>query len=163
MASPRPQLRGEGLRSLLPAVKFSSTRTPAKYRHLISLRASVLNDCRACVTTHRRDARHDGWAEERILRAEDWTNHAGDFDERDTAVLRLTDAVTFVDGYESVPDELWDECVALFGVEGTHDLLVGILAINTFNRLSITTRTDPRSVKGTVAFDHDYSARPAGL
>lgn len=146
------------MRSLLPMVKYSSTHTPERYRHLISLRASVINDCRACVTTHRRDARRDGWTEERILRAEDWTNNADTYDEKETLALRLTDAVTHVDGYESIPDELWDRAVELFGVDGTHNILVSILAINTFNRLSITTRTDPHSIKGTIPFDLDYGA-----
>lgn len=159
MAHSRPQLRGEGFRSLLPMVKYSSHNTDEKYRHLISLRASVLNDCRACITTHRRDARQDGWSEQRILRAEDWTNHASRFDDRETAALRLTDAVTHIDGEESVPDELWERTVELFGVDGAHDLLVSILAINTFNRLSITTRTDPHSIKGTTDFDLNYNAR----
>ncbi len=146
------------MRSLLPMVKYSSAHTPERYRHLVSLRASVINDCRACVTTHRRDARRDGWSEERILRAEDWTNHTDSFDEEETLVLRLTDAVTHVDGYESIPGDLWDRLIDLFGVDGTHDILVSILAINTFNRLSITTRTDPQAIKGTIPFDHDYTA-----
>ncbi|WJY67337.1 carboxymuconolactone decarboxylase family protein [Corynebacterium auris] len=158
MTHSRPQLRGEGFRSLLPMVKYSSQNTPEQYRHLVSLRASVLNDCRACITTHRRDARDDGWSHERILRTEDWTNHTDAFDDSETAALRLTDAVTHIDGEASVPDELWDRTVELFGEDGAHNLLVSILAINTFNRLSITTRTDPHSIKGTTDFDLDYSA-----
>lgn len=159
MVTPRPQMRGDALRSLLPAVKYSSRHTPSDYRHLVSLRASVLNDCRACVTTHRRDARHDGWSEKRILRAEDWTNYADSYGAEEAVVLELTDAVTHIDGYESVPDELWNRAVALHGTEGTHDLLVSILAINSFNRLSIATRTDPQSVKGATEFDLNYTAR----
>ncbi len=154
----RPQLTGEGLRSLLPMVKYSSKNTPERYRHLVSLRASVINDCRACITTHRRDARRDGWSEDRILRAEDWTNYTESYDEKETIVLRLTDEITHIDGYESISDELWDRAVELFGIAGTHNILVSIFAINTFNRLSITTRTDPQIIKGTIDFDLDYDA-----
>lgn len=141
------------MRSLLPMVKYSSQAVPADYRHLVSLRASVLNDCRACIATHRRDARHDRWAEERILAAEDWTNNASLFDAPETLILRLTDAVTHVDGEESVPDELWDAAVDTLGEQETLDILVSIVAINTFNRVSITTRTDPERIDGTTAFD----------
>ncbi|MDY5786462.1 carboxymuconolactone decarboxylase family protein [Corynebacterium sp.] len=154
----RPQLRGEGMRSLLPMVKYSSAHTPEKLRHLVSLRASALNDCRACITTHRRDARTDGLTEERILRAEDWTNYSSCYDAEEILVLRLTDAITHIDGEESVPDELWDAAVAAFGIDGTHAILVSILAINSFNRLSITTRTNPHDIKVTTEFDLDYSA-----
>lgn len=158
MVEARKQMRGAALRSLLPMVKYSSNNVDDAYRNLVSLRASVLNDCKACITTHRRDARNDGWDEQRILRAEDWTNHRGSFDEKETAVLALTDAVTHVDGYESVPDTLWDSVETHFGTQGAHDILVSILAINTFNRLSITTRTNADAIKSTIAFDHDYDA-----
>ncbi|MCT1413444.1 carboxymuconolactone decarboxylase family protein [Corynebacterium sanguinis] len=158
MVEARKQMRGEALRSLLPMVKYSGSNVDQAYRHLVSLRASVINDCKACITTHRRDARSDGWDETRILRAEDWTNHRDRFDEKETAVLALTDAVTHVDGYESVPDELWDSVEELFGTQGAHDVLVSILAINTFNRLSITTRTNADAITSTIPFDHDYDA-----
>ena len=73
-------------------------------------------------------------------------------------LLALTDAVTHIDGYESVPDELWDSVEKHFGTQGAHDVLVSILAINTFNRLSITTRTNADAIKSTIEFDHDYDA-----
>ena len=141
------------MRSILPMVKYSSQHVPADARHLISLRASVLNDCRACIATHRRDARHDGWSEEHILATEDWTNNASLFGVTDTLILRLTDAITHIDGEESVPDELWNAAVDTLGEAETLDILVSICAINTFNRVSITTRTDPARIPDTTDFD----------
>lgn len=146
------------MRSVLPMVKYSSKNTPDRLRHLIALRASVINDCRACITTHRRDAREDGFSHEDILRAEDWTNHKDAFNNEESLALQLTDAITHIDGYESVPDELWDEAVDAFTVEGVHDILVSILAINAFNRISITTRTDPTRIKNATDFDLNYEA-----
>lgn len=156
MVEPRTQIRGEALRSLLPMVKYSGNNVDERYRNLVSLRASVVNDCKACIATHRRDARNDGWDEDRILRAEDWTNYRDSFDEKEAAALRLTDAVTHIDGYASVPDEVWDPAEALFGTQGLHDLMISILAINVFNRVSIATRTDPYQVKGATEFDLDF-------
>lgn len=149
----RKQLRGDALRSILPMVKYSSQHVPADARHLISLRASVLNDCRACIATHRRDARHDGWSEDRILATEDWTNSASLFGVSETLILRLTDAITHIDGEGSVPDELWNKAVDTLGEAETLDILVSICAINTFNRVSITTRTDPARIPDTTDFD----------
>ena len=153
MVDARKQMRGDAMRSLLPMVKYSNKNVDERYRHLISLRASVINDCKACIATHRRDARLDGWDEERILRAEEWTNYRESFDAKETAALRLTDAVTHIDGDASVPDELWDGAEELFGTDGLHNLMVSILAINVFNRVSIATRTDPYRIKGTTEFD----------
>lgn len=149
-------MRGEAMHSLLHTVKYSDNAVPAELRHLISLRASVLNDCKACIATHRRDARGDGMEESRILAAEDWTNHEDEFADDERAVLALTDAVTHIDGYASVPDEVWDAAVTHFDEDGTLNLLVSICAINTFNRVSIATRTDPEQVKGTTEFDLDW-------
>lgn len=156
MVEPRKQMRGDAMRSLLPMVKYSHSAVPAELRHLISLRASVVNDCKACIATHRRDARGDCMEESHILAAEDWTNHEDEFADDERAVLALTDAVTHVDGYASVPDEVWDAAVSHFGEDGTLNLLVFICAINTFNRVSIATRTDPQGVKGTTEFDLDF-------
>ncbi|MDN8605276.1 carboxymuconolactone decarboxylase family protein [Corynebacterium ureicelerivorans] len=156
MVEPRKQMRGDAMRSLLPMVKYSNNAVPVELRHLISLRASFLNDCKACIATHRRDARGDGMEEARILAAEDWTSHEDEFAADERAVLALTDAVTHIDGYASVPDEVWDAAVSHFGEGGTLNLLVSICAINTFNRVSIATRTDPEGVRGTTAFDLDF-------
>lgn len=153
MAESRTQLKGEAFKSLLPMVKYSNANTPRELGHLITLRASVINDCKACIATHRRDARGDGFSEEKILAAEDWTNHPGVFTEEEVLALRLTDAVTHIDGYASVPDELWDACVTAFGEDGTHNLLVSICTINVFNRVSIATRTDPERIDGATEFD----------
>lgn len=152
----RKQLRGDAMRSLLPMVQYSQRNTPAEYGHLVSLRASVLNDCKACIATHRRDARLDGWDEARILQAEDWTNHAAEFSADERVVLQLTDAITHIDGYASVPDDLWDDAVQRLGIEMTHDILVSICAINVFNRVSIATRTDPQRIKGATEFDRRF-------
>lgn len=149
----RPQLKGDARRSLLPMVKYSNQNVPENFRHLVALRASVINDCRACIATHRRDARNDGWSEERITHAERWTRTPEKFSEEEQLVLSLTDAVTHVDGEESVPDELWDAAVDKLGEDETLDLLVTIVAINSFNRVSIATRTDPARIGGTTDFD----------
>ncbi|MET3945055.1 carboxymuconolactone decarboxylase family protein [Corynebacterium mucifaciens] len=104
----------------------------------------------------RKQMRGDGMDQQRILAAEDWTNHDAEFTDDERAVLALTDAVTHIDGYASVPDDLWNAAVEHFGEDGTHNLLVSICAINTFNRVSIATRTDPEQVKGPTEFDLDW-------
>lgn len=116
---------------------------PKHTRHLIRLRASHLNGCEYCRAMHRKEARADGWTDEQIMRAEDWVDHASDYGSRDTAILRLTDAVTHIAGEESVPDELWDAVVAELGSNGAGQTLMEIVTINAWNRIAVTTRMDP--------------------
>ena len=56
-------------------------------------------------------------------------------------------------GEESVPEELWEGLVDTLGQQETHDVPVSIVAINTFNRVSIVTRTAPESIGGVTDFD----------
>ena len=75
-------------------------------------------------------------------------------------MARFADAVTHVDGEESVPDELWAEIVRHRGEAGAGQLLMEIVTINAWNRIAIATRLDPRSLKGVRDEDID-PARPS--
>lgn len=123
--------------------------------HLVRLRASALNGCRYCTAMHRRDARKDGWNSVRLAAAEAWVEHREGFDVAEIAVLRLTDAVTRIDGEESIPDELWDEVVRHRGDRGAGQLVLEIAMINTWNRIAVSTRMNPKSLKGVLPEDID--------
>ena len=127
---------------------YSRRAVPAEVRHLVRLRASAINGCDYCTAMHRRDARKDGWDDARIDHVESWPDHEPEFDADALAVLRLTDAITRIDGEESVPDELWNAVVAHRGDEGTGQLVMEIVTINAWNRIAIATRRDPASLKG---------------
>lgn len=134
---------------------YSRTRVPRELAHLVRLRASVLNGCRYCLAMHRRDARKDGWGPERIAAAERGEARWDGSEERenDTArvVLAVTEAVTHVDGEDSVPDELWDALVAVRGDTGAGHVLMEIVTINAWNRIAIATRLDPAGLRGVRA------------
>lgn len=121
--------------------------------HLVQLRASAINQCTYCLAMHRRDARKDGWTEEKISRVENWTETPDVFSDKERAALELTDAVTKIHGEESVPDELWNRVERLHGEKGARNLLMAIVTINAWNRIGITTRLDPNSLSGVTPFD----------
>ena len=139
---------------------YTRTRVSRDDSHLIRLRVSAVNNCRYCTAMHRRDARKDGWDEARILAAEYWNDHGAELAEDQRAVARFADAVTHVDGEESVPDVLWAEIVRHRGEAGAGQLLMEIVTINAWNRIAIATRLDPRSLKGVRDEDID-PARPS--
>lgn len=94
---------------------YVRARVDKDYSHLVQLRASAINQCTYCLAMHRRDARKDGWTEEKIGRVENWTETPDVFSDEKHAALELTDAVTKIHGEESVPDELWNRVEHLHG------------------------------------------------
>lgn len=134
---------------------YTRIRVSRADSHLVRLRASALNGCRYCTAMHRRDARRAGWAGPRIEAAETWPDHRDAFTAAELAVLRLTDAVTRIAGEDSVPDELWAEVVRHRGESGAGHLVVEVATINTWNRIAVTTRLDPASLRGVRPEDID--------
>lgn len=133
---------------------YTRARVSRSDSHLIRLRVSAANSCRYCTAMHRRDARKDGWDDARIRAAENGPAHTGadggadQVSPGERAVLRFADAVTHVDGEESVPDELWDELVRHRGEAGAGQLLMEVVTINAWNRIAIATRKNPWTLRG---------------
>jgi len=67
-----------------------------KLRHLVTLRASQINQCAFCVKMHVREAREDGETNERLDRVIVW-RHASDFTPAEKAALAWTEALTVID------------------------------------------------------------------
>lgn len=138
---------------------YTRARVSRADSHLVRLRVSAVNGCRYCTAMHRRDARRDGWDGAALVAAEDWPAHVDRWGPAELAVLRFADAVTRVDGEESVPDELWDEVVRHRGPAGAGHLVMEAVTINAWNRIAIATRMDPASLRGVAPGDID-PARP---
>ena len=132
---------------------FVRARVEKDSNHMVQLRASALNQCVYCLAMHRRDARKDGWSKDRISQVENWADHREKFTDEERVALELTDAVTTIHGESSVPDELWDRVERLHGEKEARNLLMAIVAINSWNRIAITTRMDPRSLSKVDSFD----------
>src|SRR5436190_2367804 len=112
-----------------------------KLRELVTVRASQINGCAVCIDMHWKDARAGGESEERLYSLDAW-RESPLYEERERAALELCEAVTLVaDGH--VPDEVWDRATAAFGEDELAQVVFGIAAINAWNRLMITSRTEP--------------------
>jgi AhpD family alkylhydroperoxidase len=112
-------------------------------RELVKLRASVLNGCAFCVDMHTTDARAAGETDRRLASVMAWP-HAPFFTARERAALRLTDAMTLLDGHgEGVSDEVWDEAKAHFDPTELGQLVMAITAINSWNRIAVTLLSTP--------------------
>ncbi|MCK9902813.1 MULTISPECIES: carboxymuconolactone decarboxylase family protein [Parafrankia] len=108
---------------------------------LVKLRASILNGCAFCVDLHSRDALAAGESSRRLFSVAAW-QESPFFTEKERAALALTDAVTRL-GPDGVPDDVWDSVTKVWSEEETANLIVAIATINVWNRISVTTRTQP--------------------
>jgi AhpD family alkylhydroperoxidase len=107
---------------------------------LVSLRASQLNGCAFCIDMHWKDARARGESDERLYMLDAW-HESTLYDERERAALALCEAMTLISGGH-VPDDVWERASAQFDEHELSQLLFAITAINAWNRLMITSRTE---------------------
>ena len=116
---------------------------------LIKTRASQINGCAFCIDMHTKDARHAGETEQRLYALNVW-EETPFFTPQERAALALTEAVTLIGKY-GVQDAVYEEVSRYFTPEQTMKLLMAIIAINAWNRISITTQMIPGSYQVKAA------------
>ncbi|MGN9818393.1 carboxymuconolactone decarboxylase family protein [Streptomyces sp. SD11] len=105
---------------------------------LIQIRASHLNHCAYCLHMHTNDARKAGESEDRLHMVAVWREAPHFFSGRERAALALTEAVTLV-AAGGVPDDVYAEAAAHFDDRELAQTLALIFAINTWNRVALST------------------------
>lgn len=108
--------------------------------HLVKLRASYANGCAYCVDMHSKEARHDGETEQRLYAVPVW-RETPFFTDRERAALLWTESVTDV-SRTGVPDETYDEVRAQFTEVELVNLTMAVVAINAWNRMAISFRSE---------------------
>ena len=105
---------------------------------LVKIRASQINGCSFCLDMHTKDARASGETEQRLYLLDAWRD-APFFSGRERAALAWTEAVTLV-AQTRVPDEIYQEALRHFSEKELVDLTFVVVAINSWNRLSVSFR-----------------------
>jgi AhpD family alkylhydroperoxidase len=121
----------------------------ARLSHLVKIRASQINRCAYCIDMHVDEALADGLDAKLLHLIQVW-DEVDLFDEREQAALKLTEAVTLV-ADSHVPRAVYDAAAAVFSEEELGALIWQIIAINSWNRLSVTLRSTPESLKRDTA------------
>jgi len=107
---------------------------------MVSLRASQINGCSFCVDMHWREMRDAGEPDEKIFAVSAW-RETPFFTDAERAALALTEAATrLADRPDPVSDDVWDEAAQHYDDKGLSAIVIAIAAINTWNRLNVTTR-----------------------
>lgn len=105
---------------------------------LVKMRASQINGCAFCLDMHSKDARAAGETEQRLYALDAW-HEAPFYSERERAALAWTEAVTRV-ADTHVPDAVHEHVAHHFNEQELLDLTLAVVAINSWNRLAISSR-----------------------
>ncbi|MVT66257.1 carboxymuconolactone decarboxylase family protein [Bradyrhizobium pachyrhizi] len=130
----------EAMNALQALSESTKQALPEKLLELVHLRASQINGCSVCVDMHPKLARRAGETDERLFAVGAWRD-APYFSEAERAALALTEAVTRLsDREDPVTDAVWDEAAKHFDEQQLASLVLGIAAINVWNRLNVAVR-----------------------
>lgn len=106
---------------------------------LVKIRASQINGCAYCLEMHGREARAAGVDHRRLDVLAGWREAPGLYSAREEAALGLTEEITLI-GQAGVSDQVWERVSNEFAEQDTVTLIMAICAINTWNRMAISTR-----------------------
>ncbi|MCQ6959996.1 carboxymuconolactone decarboxylase family protein [Mucilaginibacter aquariorum] len=107
--------------------------------NLIYFRVSQINGCAYCLDMHSKDLRLKGETEQRLYGLSAW-RETPFYTDRERAALAWAEDVTDIIG-SRVSDEVYEQARAHFSEEELIDLTMGVVAINTYNRLNVAFRT----------------------
>jgi AhpD family alkylhydroperoxidase len=108
---------------------------------LVKFRVSQINGCAYCLDMHSKDLRAAGETEQRLYLLDAW-RESPFYSERERAALAWAEAVTLV-AASHVPDEVYEQARGQFTDAELVDLTMAVVAINSWNRLSISLRAVP--------------------
>ena len=119
---------------------LSKTNLTPIQKELIKIRASQINGCPFCINLHTQSARKLGETEQRIYALTAW-RETPFFNEQERAILALTEEVTLIQHH--VSNETYNKAASLFDQQSLAQLIMAIIAINAWNRISISTNMMP--------------------
>ncbi len=113
----------------------------AAHWDLIKVRTSQLNGCAFCIQHHYDEALAHGETEQRLRALLAW-RESPYFTAEERAILAFTEEVTLLVPHH-VADATYDEAVALLGEPYLAQVLLAVVAMNSWNRLGIAARKLP--------------------
>lgn len=104
-------------------------------QELVKIRASQINGCAYCLAMHWKGAIDNGERLDRLSTVSAW-READWFTPRERAALAWTEAVTDMPA-NKITEALFQECREVFSEQEMVDLMVNIVAINSWNRVAV--------------------------
>ncbi|MGN6178273.1 MAG: carboxymuconolactone decarboxylase family protein [Mucilaginibacter sp.] len=116
----------------------SLTKTDAE---LIKIRVSQINGCSFCIDKHIKDALKYGEDPRRIFLLTAW-RETNLFTVKERAILALAEEITLIHQH-GVSDEVYNNALEVLGQTYLTEVMMGIIAMNAWNRVGITTGRIP--------------------
>lgn len=107
------------------------------HKELIKIRASQINGCAFCIDMHTKDALKYGESPQRIFLLDAW-RETEFFTEEERTSLQLTEEVTLIH-QGGLSDQTYTKALETFGEHGLSQIIMAIVAINSWNRIAIST------------------------
>ena len=104
---------------------------------LVKLRASYMNGCAFCVDMHTKDALAQGEDLQRILLLNAW-EETELFTPEEKILLKVTEEITLI-SEKGLSDATYKKAVQLLGENYLAQVIMAIIAINAWNRVSVST------------------------
>ena len=105
---------------------------------LVKLRVSQINQCAFCIDMHSQEALKQGESTERLIGLSAWQDMLI-YEENERAALLWAEMLTL---NQPISDELYQETIDVLGEEGMVNLTVAVNAINSWNRVAKTFKTE---------------------
>lgn len=124
-------------KAMLAFENFTSSSSVDKVLYeLIKIRVSQINGCAFCLNMHCKDLLNMGDYQDQVMLISVW-REASIFTEEERAALELTEYVTKISD-AGVPQEVYERVRDHFDEKEYIDLIMSINAINSWNRLAIS-------------------------
>lgn len=136
---PRINIQEKGQQAMSALYGFgkhlSKSELEKKLLHLVYYRVSQINGCAFCLDMHSKDLLAIGENIQRLLVLDAW-REAPFYTDKERAALAWAEALTSIKS-SLVPDEIYQQAIAQFSETELMDLTIGVIAINSYNRVNI--------------------------
>jgi AhpD family alkylhydroperoxidase len=124
-------------------VNYLSTSQISKItRQLVKVRASQINGCALCIEMHTEESLKIGIPLEKLMLLNAW-KESSFFTDEERIALAMAEEVTLIHKH-GVADNTYERAVSRFGEEGVAQLIMEIVTINAWNRISVATKQEFR-------------------
>lgn len=106
-------------------------------KELIKIRASQINQCAFCLNMHTRDALKLGETPQRIFLLNAW-RETDLFTPEEKVILAITEEVTLIHQH-GVSEATYQQATQFFNPETIAEIIISAVAINTWNRIAVST------------------------
>ena len=110
--------------------------------HLLKVRISQINGCSFCLDMHIIDARAEGVGEQRLNLLAAWRHASGIYSDRERAALEFAEEITRLE-QSGVGDDVYSRVREAFTEEQTGNLVFIATAMNSWNRIAVSSRMVP--------------------